>query len=368
VQRIFELCAAGQGVKAIAKALNALGAPSPRPQRGRPRSWAPSSVREVLHRDAYRGIVVYNKSVKRNSWGQKRQTARPASEWIHVPAPALQIVSDDLWARAHLRLAAAKAVYLKGTGGASWGRPPSGIASKYLLSGFLSCARCGGSMTVRSTSHGSHRMFSYTCACFDHRGATVCANNVLLPLDAADDAILKKLRDQLLDTEVIEGAIADVLEELRPSRAVDQKQKALEADLQRIEGEQGRYAEAIATAGPLPALLTALQDRERQSVQVRQDLAAIAIRARVSGFNVARIGGALRAKVKDWKHQLRQRPQIARQMIAQLLDGKIAWTPTKDNRAYAFRGRVTYDGLLSGLVPLPQGMASPTGFEPVFWP
>src|ERR1051325_10647800 len=48
VRRIFEMCAAGHGFTGIAKALNAEGAPTPRPQLHRPSAWATSSVRAVL--------------------------------------------------------------------------------------------------------------------------------------------------------------------------------------------------------------------------------------------------------------------------------------------------------------------------------
>lgn len=55
IRRIFQLSAAGHGVKAIAKLLNAEGAPSPRAQCGRSQTWAPTSVRSVLYRPVYRG-------------------------------------------------------------------------------------------------------------------------------------------------------------------------------------------------------------------------------------------------------------------------------------------------------------------------
>jgi site-specific DNA recombinase len=97
VRRIFELCAAGEGLKGITKALNAQGMPSPRAQQGRPRGWAPSSVREVLHRECYRGVLVWNKTRKRDSWGQKRRQNRPAADWLHVPAEDLRLVSEALW-------------------------------------------------------------------------------------------------------------------------------------------------------------------------------------------------------------------------------------------------------------------------------
>ena len=58
MRRIFQLSVGGHGVKAIAKILNADGAPSPRAQRRRSQTWAPSSVREVLFRDSYPGVSV----------------------------------------------------------------------------------------------------------------------------------------------------------------------------------------------------------------------------------------------------------------------------------------------------------------------
>ena len=48
VRRIFDAWAAGQGVRAIAKLLNAERLPAPRSQQGRPTTWAPTSIRAVL--------------------------------------------------------------------------------------------------------------------------------------------------------------------------------------------------------------------------------------------------------------------------------------------------------------------------------
>jgi len=60
IRRIFDLCATGAGYSRIAKTLNAERAVAPRPQQGRPAGWAPSTVRDVLHRELYRGIVVWD--------------------------------------------------------------------------------------------------------------------------------------------------------------------------------------------------------------------------------------------------------------------------------------------------------------------
>src|SRR4051812_34063617 len=62
VRRIFRMCADGYGLTTIGKILNAEHARCPRSQQGRPKGWAPSSVREVLYRETYRGVITWNRS------------------------------------------------------------------------------------------------------------------------------------------------------------------------------------------------------------------------------------------------------------------------------------------------------------------
>ena len=103
--RIFTLAAQGTGITRIAKVLNKDGALCPRPAPGRPAGWAPTSVRAVLLRPLYRGEVVYNTTRKKDDWGQRKTSDRPASEWIHAAAPSLRVVSDELWYAANARRA-----------------------------------------------------------------------------------------------------------------------------------------------------------------------------------------------------------------------------------------------------------------------
>lgn len=99
-------------MKRIAARLNEDAAPAPLPRRaGRPRGWAPSSVRDILHRELYRGVVVWNRTQKIVRRGAKGQRHRPAGEVLRVDAPALRIVSEDLWHTVHDRRVAASALY-----------------------------------------------------------------------------------------------------------------------------------------------------------------------------------------------------------------------------------------------------------------
>ena len=104
VRQIFERCAGGEGLKGIAKRLNAAGARTPRAQQGRRNGWAPSSVREVLHRSLYRGEIVWNRTKKRDGWGQKRRRDRPEADWLSVRIESLRIVPEALWRAAQARV------------------------------------------------------------------------------------------------------------------------------------------------------------------------------------------------------------------------------------------------------------------------
>jgi hypothetical protein len=133
VLRIFEMSAAGAGLTHITKTLNDAGVPAPRSQQGRPTAWATSSVRAVLRRELYRGVIVWNQTRKRDRWGRQRQHARPESEWMRLEVPALQIVSGDLWQRAHAELVRRVAQYDRG------GRAHR--ESRYLASLVIACRR-----------------------------------------------------------------------------------------------------------------------------------------------------------------------------------------------------------------------------------
>jgi site-specific DNA recombinase len=166
VRRIFELAASGMGLRKIAITLNDARALAPLPRRkGRSQSWAPSSVREILHRDLYRGVIVWGRTRKRDRWGVKKETARPRDEWLRVDAPELRIVADELWNAAHGRLDTARRAYRRSTRGVLHGRAQTGFAvgAKYLLSGLARCGLCGAGFIVRSRASGAGRRFVYAC-------------------------------------------------------------------------------------------------------------------------------------------------------------------------------------------------------------
>jgi len=349
VRRIFDRCAAGKGMKAIAKLLNEEGVLSPRPKLNRPRAWAPSSVRAVLHNEVYRGVNVWNKRKQSDRWGQRACRLRAPEDWIRADVPHWRVVTDEQWEAAHRRLRDAAATYVRETNGQLWGRPPSGVQSRYLLSGMLRCAYCGASLTVHNTSH--RRQSYYICASYHERGRTVCENGLRLPMLAADDAVLTEIESVVLDPSIVAGAIEDAIAELRPTRgSIEAKREALLTDLRRFEEQQGRYIAAIGRAGDVPALADALKTCEHDRQRTLRELAALDGLERLSGFDVKRIEQDLVNRLTEWRSLLKRQTPIARQVLARLLDGKIAWTPRPDARRYEFSGKAKFDRILTGIV------------------
>ena len=361
VRTIFRLCAAGNGYTRIAKLLNEERAPAPRPQQHRPAGWAPSSVNEILHRSLYRGEIVWNRSRKRNRWGQHDQQQRPVEEWLRIDAPALRIVTEDEWRAAHDRLTSIRSrlEHLTGRAGGKSGPRRRGNESNYLLSGFGRCARCGAGVGVTSRHHGRNRAFFYACTAYHKRGTAVCNNSLAKRLEIVDEAVLDTLSNRVLRPAVIQAEVDAVLEALNPRRAA-RTIDAHRAELRALDQELANLAEAIAAGGQLASLLSLLKTRQQR----RDELAAVIARASSGGVAVSRkvVEGKVQERLKTWRSRLLgKNVQDARQWLREVLTGPLRFTP--EGQTYRVEGELAMGALLVGIVsgPLPTVVASPTG-------
>lgn len=145
----------------------------------------------------------------------RRLRLRPESEWTVAEVPELRIVSEEAWTAAHARLAASRAVYLQTTGGRTYGRPVNGVVSPYLLTGLGSCGACGSSMFLHR--HGQPRRSYYGCVLYHQRGRTVCGNNLEVPMESADEAVLTAVEHDVLNVAVLETSLYKALATLEAS-------------------------------------------------------------------------------------------------------------------------------------------------------
>lgn len=369
IRQIFHLSAAGVGQNKIAKQLNAEGAISPRAQRGRPTAWAPSSVHEVLFRELYRGVIQWNKSRKRDQWGQRAQAARPEHEWLTIAAPALRIVSDADWRAAHRQIARARVEYDRVTHGQR--RPLRDRDSKYLLPGFARCASCGGGLHVRSRSNGNGRAFFYACTSHYQRGPEVCAHLDLWPMTEIDQELLATISGDLtpaLAQEYLEAARQQYEAASRPGYHAK-----LQRDLAGLEREQARLTEALATGRErVPALVARLQSADAR----RRDLEAALMGSQARGRPAWRdLEQRITRRLADWQTRLAGHLADVRQAFRELLAAPIVFEPcvVRGRRGIRFRGQLglaaVFGGELLGALPGGSGVAtaqvtqeaSPTG-------
>ena len=358
VRQIFELCAAGKGLKGIAVSLNEAGAPAPLPRRAyRPRAWSPSSVREILYRELYRGVVVWGQTRKRDRWGIKKSTTCPPNEWVHVEIPELRIVSEDLWQTAHERLRAARRFYERATAG----RPAGVLAgAKYLLSGLASCgarrawdgAVCGGALIVRSRASSAGRRYVYACGYHHTRGRAVCDNALLAPMEVADRAVIAAIDHDVFNPRVLARAADHALAALCPSGdTMNERRERLLVEMRRLEGELARLADAIAGGGDVPVLVNAVKEREAQRARCERELATLDSTRRLPHLDRARLDSQVRETLTDWQGLLGKQTAPAREILRNVLAGRLIFTPTPEERVYTFTGQASIGRLLAGAVP-----------------
>jgi site-specific DNA recombinase len=150
VRRIFQMYAECIGTARIAKMLNEEGVLAPQPPRTRSvQAWCPSSIYEMLRNEKYRGVQVWNRTVKlRNpETGRKVSKGRPESEWVRVSIPTWRIVSDELWDAVHARIREVNTTLGAARRG---GMNRTAKSQIYLFSGILICGECTSRLVIIS--------------------------------------------------------------------------------------------------------------------------------------------------------------------------------------------------------------------------
>ncbi len=342
IRRIFELAIEGRGLKAIARQMNDERAISPMAQRGRSRTWAPTSVREVLYRDTYRGVITWNRTKKRDQWGAHHQTDRPEAEWVRVPAPHLQIVTEAQWQQAHGVIAKTRALLY----GARALRRPYRNVPKFLLTGLVACGVCGSPLYVRSGTHGKGRKHGFICSGYHLRGRTVCPNRTVAPMADTDEMVLEALLDEVLDpsilTDAVDSALALVRGDVGSARATQ-----IDGDLAAVDQERARLVEAIAAGGQLDGLLEALKARDARRRELEGQRELLRTEHVVTSSDVARVRAELLALAHSWRTVLAHDPEHARPIVVALLVDRVTLTPMPSERGkrWNLRGVGTLAGL-----------------------
>jgi len=278
VRRIFQMYAEGDSLAGIAKKLNAEGVVSPQPARQRLlRAWCPSSIREMLRNERYRGVQVWNRTVKQRNpeTGRKVSRRRPESEWMRVEVPQWRVVPEPLWEAVQAAIAGKQRFGVPCCGGQN----RTEQSRRYLFSGLLRCGVCGSRMVIVSGRGRSKRGYTrYGCPSHRYRG--VCENGLTIRRERLEAQLLAAIEERVLRPEMMEYALRRFAE-LMNKRLREMRKKqgssaiaARQRERKELQEKARRIAEAIAAAGHSPALLAQLASAESELRRVERDIEA----------------------------------------------------------------------------------------------
>ena len=182
--------------------------------------------------------------------------------------------------------------------------------------------------------------------------------------------MLSAFETDVLQPRVVERAIALAIERLRTSPATDgARREALEARISTLNSELSHLATAVAAGGDVSTLVAAIRVRENERAQHERELEALRRLGLTTSVDKVTLERDLRRRLGEWRALLRRHVPQARQIIKKLLAAPLRFTPVTENgaRYYEFTAQIALGRVFSGIADA-IWVASPTGFEPVFWP
>ena len=228
----------------------------------------------------------------------------------------------------------------------------------------MRCASCGGSIAVVSRAHGRQRAYFYGCLTNWKRGPTICRNDLILPISRVDDAVLKAIAGDVLRPAVVSAIIDGFLDQLLLAN-VETRVDDLHRELRILDTKIQRLTAAVEQgAAALPSIIARLAERQQEREAL---VAAIGSAQTMQQICVDRAGieATVQRAVADWRGLLGGSVADGRQLLREVLEAPLRFTP--EGKTYRFTAPVATGTLIASAV-LPTKVASPTGFEPVFWP
>lgn len=346
VLEIFRRYVAGDGLRTIAKDLNARAIPSPRGTG----SWSAARIREMLIRERYIGAFVWGKAHKTYRGGTKVRVAKAESDLVRVERPELRIVPQELW----------DAVRARHSKRAPWKAGSAGPKPRYLLSGLARCAECGGPMAASNSKQGSEVIRVYGCSYHRGRGDSVCGNTLRRPVAGIDAAVIEWIETNVLREELV----IEVIREVRARLAERAKAPNTEADELRAEGrklraEIDRLVAAIAAGTASPTLGQAIEQREARLSEVNARLDVLRTAPDVISLEARRLEREARKRLDDFRGLLGRNTTEARKALEALLQGPLAFTPIElpeGGKRYRIEGRASVGSVFT-TEGVPNGIA-----------
>jgi hypothetical protein len=241
------------------------------------------------------------------------------------------------------------------------------LRARYLLTGFTECGICRGSMLAWRRTDG-HGPTAFRCSYHHYRGSRVCPNGRSVSVATATAGVLEGLRGQVLAPDVLLPAIREAVARYEARAAEPGTRRDLEHSLHRLRDELDRLTAALASGAALPSVLHAIKQREAQRAELEGQLAAVAALTQTARrWDRRGLERVLRQRVEDWQTLLEANPDEARQVLRQLLPGRLRFTP-REAGGYEITGEAAPGGLVATVVAGSLAVVPPGGFERLWSP
>lgn len=276
VLRIHVEYAAGCTPRQIAHGLNRDQVPAPRGPRWNASTINGNNLRGygILANPLYRGVIRWNRvrMVKDPATGKRISRINPAAATRDTPAPALAIVPAELAAAVDARRSRPRV------------RPEHYRRARYLLSGLLRCASCGGGLSASGCDKSGRRRLR----CSTGKESGTCRAPTFY-LDAVERVVLDRLRAEFRNPEVITAYVKEYhAERARLAGAGQARRDAIGRRLPQIARDQARAVDAIvAGIGDATAIGARSKQLAAEEQALHAELATLAEAPRVVALHPA---------------------------------------------------------------------------------
>lgn len=271
VRRIFREYLAGRSLALIASGLNTGGVVPPRSgKRSGTMAWSDSTVRAMLHNEAYAGTWKFaqRKWTKVPGTNIRRPKPRSASDQpMAQERPHLRIVNHETWSAVQERLAAVHQHYVRTSAEKT---STQGTATQFPFSGIVACDHCGSLMFI--SGRGESRR--YRCSGNAKRG--ICTNRLTVLETVTRARLLEAISRTLLNDFGLayarKVAASQVGERVRNG---DRELKAKRAELSKTETRLRVLIEQLSDGDAADYLRQAMNDLATKARGLKAEIAGL---------------------------------------------------------------------------------------------
>lgn len=222
----------------------------------------------ILNNELYRGNIIYNRQsfVKDPETGKRVSRPNPEADWITTEVPHLQIIDEETWEAAQT---------IKDRYSSLRGNRRQ--TKKRLLSGFIRCGACGGTMTIVNRER-------YSCSAKRERGT--CSSPAGIQATEIEERVIDGLRRILIGQQDL----------------IDEFASAYRAEIERLRGsrtnESTRLRKELAKAQRgIERCLAYITDGDGDPGAVRQSLKELERRKKVLDGQLRQVGSEAKIEI-----------------------------------------------------------------------